>query len=221
VTEDQLYKKLRDKLSDEFTPAKPLERAWKRALWIFPISLVFIAATLAVFHLRSDSVNFHPLALYGLIALQILACYLAITVSLETSIPGSFKSPVFLITVGLTGPVVFSIASWIAFRVSPNQPSPDQELRIGSACLSVISLFGLLAILIGYFITRSGLPFRAKAVGIILGLGSGLTAEAAWRLHCPYTSWDHILIFHGGAVFFLLLAGLITGCIWEKKARRS
>ena len=221
MTEDQLYKKLRDKLSDEFTPVKPLERAWKRALWFFPISLVFIAATLAVFHLRSDSVNFHPMALFGLIFLQILACYLAIIASLETSIPGSFKSPIFLITAGLTGPVVFGIASWIAFRVSPNQPLSGQEWKVGFACLSVIGIFGLLALLIGYWLARSGLPFRAKSVGVILGIGSGFTAEAAWRLHCPYTSWDHILIFHGGAVLLLLLTGLAMGYLWGKKDLRS
>lgn len=220
MTEDRLYKQLREKLSNDFTPVKPLEKAWKRALWIFPISLLFMVLTLAVFHLRSDYMNFHPLMLFGFIFLQIMACYLAITVSLETCIPGSVKSPLVLAAAGLMCPAVFLIASWIAFHASPNRPLPDQGWTVGTACLSVIGLFGLLAMLFGFFLVRAGLPFRAKAIGLLIGLGSGLIAEAAWRLHCPFTSWDHVLIFHGGSVLFLLLAGFAAGHFWKRKYRR-
>jgi hypothetical protein len=220
VKEDQLYKQLRERLRGDFTPLKPLEKPWKRALWIFPISLVFMVVTLAVFHLRSDYANFHPLVLFGFIFLQILACYLAFTVSLETSIPGSVKSPLLLTGIGLLGPAVFGIASWAASHVSPSPPLSDQGWKTGMACLTIIGLYGLLALMFGFFLVRSGLPFRAEAIGLLTGLGGGLTAEAAWRLHCPNTSWDHILIFHGGSVLFLLLAGLIIGFLWKRKVHR-
>jgi cytochrome c-type biogenesis protein CcmH/NrfF len=55
VEEDRLLKQLKEDLAGEFTPVKPLMPSWKRALWIFPLSLLFLEKTLAIFHLRSDN----------------------------------------------------------------------------------------------------------------------------------------------------------------------
>jgi len=220
VTEDRLYEQLRQKLGDDFAPAKPLKASWKRALWIFPISLLYMGAILAIFHIRPDHVSLSPLVLWGFLILQVLACYLVLTASLQTSIPGAAKDPLVLAGVALTGLAAFFIASWIIFRVSPNWPSPGQEWKIGMACMSIIGILGILALLFGFILVRSGLPFRARTTGLLLGLGNGLVAEAVWRLHCPFSSWDHILFFHGGAVVVLMVAGIAIGRLWERKSLR-
>jgi len=217
VTEDHLYEQLRERLRDDFVAVKPLKVAWKRALWIFPISLLFMEFTLAVFHLRGDHVNLGPLVLWGFYLLQLLACYLVFAVSLETCIPGSLKAPVALATIGLIGPAIYFIASWVTFRISPHRPNPGQEWSTGIACLSAIGMFGIIALLFGFFLARAGLPIRARAAGILLGLMSGLAGEAVWRLHCPVSSWDHILLYHSGAIFVLVAAAFAVGYFWKRK----
>ncbi len=220
MIEDPLYSQLREKLKDDFAPVKPLKATWKRAFWLFPISLLYMVVTLAIFHIRHDYANLSPLVLWGFFLLQILVCYLVLAASLEACIPGSVKDPLVLAGIGLMGPGVFFVASWTTFHISPNWPIPGQEWRMGMICMSVIGMFGILALLFGFLLAGAGLPFRAKATGLLLGIGSGLTAEAAWRLHCPFSSWDHILPFHGGTVFLIIVLGIIIGHLWKRKALR-
>ena len=218
MTEDRLYEQIRERLRSAFDPVKPLKAAWDRALWIFPISLLYVAITLAIFHLRPDYMNLSPLVLLGFFLLQVLACYLVLVALLEACIPGSDKDPLILAGVGLMGSGIFLLASWITFRVSPNWPDPDHEFEMGMACMKIIGMFGILSLLFGFFLARAGRPFRAIATGLLLGLASGLIAEAAWRLHCPFSSWDHILVFHGGTVFLIIVVGMMIGYLWKRNA---
>ncbi|MEJ2108372.1 MAG: NrsF family protein [Acidobacteriota bacterium] len=218
MTEDRLYKQIRDTLKNDFVPVKPLKEAWKRAFWIFPLTLFCIVFTLEVFHLRPDYLNFHLMELWGFILLQVLACYFILSESLKTGIPGSFVSPFRLTVLGVIGPVVFLIASMLNYEINPSHPAAGQEWAMGMACISIVGGLGFLALLAGVLLSRSGLPFRAGTVGLLLGLSGGLTAEASWRLHCPFTSWDHVLVFHGGAIIILAAAGLAVGSYWKRRA---
>jgi hypothetical protein len=217
VDEDRLLKQLKEDLAGDFAAVKSLMEPWKRALWLFPLSLLLMEVTLATFHLRPDHVNLGPLALWGFCALQILASYILFAVSLEACIPGSGRAPIFLLSVGLIGLVIHWIISWITFRISPNWPAPGQEWHLGMACLSAIGMLGILALLFGFFLARAGLPMRARAAGLLLGLGAGLAAEASWRLHCPISSWNHILLFHGGGILVIIGVGVILGSFWKRK----
>jgi hypothetical protein len=117
VEEDRLLKQLKEDLAGDFAAVKPLMKSWKRALWLFPLSLLLMEVTLAVFHLRPDHVDLGPLALWGFCSLQILASYMIFAVSLEACIPGSGRSRTFLISVGLIGLVIYLAISWFTFRV--------------------------------------------------------------------------------------------------------
>jgi hypothetical protein len=221
VADDRLLEQLKKDLSGDFKPVKPLQEPWKRALWLFPVSLLFMEITLAVFHLRPDYADLGPLALWGFCFLQIIACYLVFAASLEVCIPGSARAPIVLGCIGLLGLAIHLVASWRTFQISPNWPNPAHEWRIGAACMSAIGILGILALLFGFFLARAGLPIRARAVGLLLGLGSGLAAEAAWRLHCPYSSWNHILLFHSGTVVIVVAIGLAIGYLWKQKSSHS
>ena len=221
MEEDRLLKQLKEDLAGEFTPVKPLMPSWKRALWIFPLSLLLMEITLAIFHLRSDHAALGPLALWGFCSLQILAAYAIVIVSLQTCIPGSTRNPAFQGGVGLTGLAVHWATSWFIFRLSPNWPGPDQEWHLGIACLLGIGMLGILALLFGFFLVRAGLPIRARSAGLLLGLGGGLAAEAAWRLHCPFSSWNHILVFHSGSIVIIVGVGMLLGWLWKRSVLRS
>jgi hypothetical protein len=144
-----------------------------------------------------------------------------VIVSLQTCIPGSIRNPAFQGGVGLTGLAVHWATSWFIFRLSPNWPGPDQEWHLGIACLLGIGMLGILALLFGFFLVRAGLPIRARSAGLLLGLGGGLAAEAAWRLHCPFSSWNHILVFHSGSIVIIVGVGMLLGWLWKRSVLRS
>jgi len=216
VSEDRLLENLKQSLAGDFVPLKPLRESWKRALWIFPIALLLTGVTWTVFHLRPDYANFGAIEFWPFYVLQVLAGYWTLFVSLEMGIPGCLKPPVVLAGIGLTGPVIHLIASWSAFRISPSWAAPGREWVTGAACISAIGIFGGLVLLFGFFLARAGLPIHAGTAGLLLGLGSGLAAEAAWRVHCPITSLNHVLPFHTGAILALIAAGLIIGFRWQR-----
>ena len=211
MTEDRLYQQIREKIEDDFAPVKPLKEPWKRAFWIFPLALLLAVAILAVFHLRTDASNFTPLALYGFILLQVAVCYLLLSAVLRTGVPGSFLSLSSLALLGITAAAVFLAASRVHYSVSPNLPPGGREISMGAACIAIVGIMGAASLIGGFFLARYGLPLRSGATGLLLGLGSGLAVEAVWRLHCPFTSWSHVLVFHGGAVLILAFAGAVFG----------
>jgi hypothetical protein len=217
VTEDRLYQQIRGKIEEDFAPVKPLKEPWKRALWIFPLLLLLAGAILAVFHLRPDASNFTPLELYGFIVLQVAVCYLLLSAVLKTGIPGSFLSLSSLALPGVTAAAVFLAASHVLHRASPNNPPAGQEISMGAACIAIVGILGAASLVGGFFLARRGLPFRSGAAGLLLGLCGGLAVEAVWRLHCPFTSWSHVLVFHAGAVLILAFSGAVFGYLSKQK----
>jgi len=108
------------------------------------------------------------------------------------------------------------VTPWI-FSIAHHVYLGDRRARIKKAGRD-LSIEDKLALLFGFVLVRAGLPFRARTTGLLLGLGNGLAVEAVWRLHCPFSSWGHILLFHGGAVVVLMAAGMAIGRLWERKA---
>jgi hypothetical protein len=217
VTEDRLLEKLKKDLAGDFAPVKPLKESWKRALWILPITMLFMEFTLAVFHLRTDYAAIGLPVLWIFCSIQVIVCFLIFKTSLKSCVPGSYQSPLSLACIGLTGLAIYLFISWRTFQISPFWPPAGRGLSLGIACMTTIGVMGILALLFGLFLTRRGLPLRARATGLLLGLGSGLAAEAAWRLHCPITSWRHILLFHTGAVFIVVVLGMVLGYFWRRR----
>lgn len=211
MTQDPILQQLRKDLSGDFKPVRPLATPWLRSFWLIPIWLLILGVVLVVFGLRPDYPVLGPTASWGLSFVQLLACFVVFYAMLTATIPGGSKAPSVLASIGLLGIAVHIGASWISFQISPNLAEPGHELRDGLACLSAITTLALLPLAFGIFWLRAGLPIRAKTAGILLGLGSGLAAEAAWRLHCPISSWDHVIPFHSGAILIASGLGLLFG----------
>jgi hypothetical protein len=204
-------------LSSDFKPVRPLAHPRLRALWITPVWLLIVAIVLVVLGLRPDYTRLGPEATWGLSFIQLLACLLVFYAMLRSTIPGDSMPLWILASIGLSGMVIHAGVSWISDQWSPNLAEPGHEWRAGLACLSAIIIFALLPFAFGIVWIRAGLPIQARATGILLGLGSGLAAEAAWRLHCPISSWDHVLVSHSGAVLVAMACGLMFGSWWLEK----
>jgi len=217
MTEDHLLQRLKQELSGDLTAVKPLAEPWKRAAAVFPIWLLLMILTLGVFGLRSDYLTLGPAVVWGFSLAQVAICYLAFTSSLESSVPGRSRTWIALFGIVIAGLMNYLAASWITHGINPSRAEAGHELRAGIACLSAIAIYASLPLLSAIWWIRSGLPLRPRAAGLLLGVGSGIAAEAAWRLHCPISSWDHVLAFHGGAILAAAAAGVIFGQIWQRR----
>jgi hypothetical protein len=103
--------------------------------------------------------------------------------------------------------LVHIVVSWATLERSALSPPAGHEWRIALACLSAITLLSLAPLALGIALLSRGLLTRLLPVFVLTGLASGLAAESLWRLHCPYSSWSHVLPFHSGALAVPLLVG--------------
>jgi hypothetical protein len=209
VAEDRLLERLKTELDRDFTPVVPLAGSWKRALWLWPAALMLIAAAIAGFGLRVDHARFGTMGLWGLGIVQFAGGYLVLAASLRLTIPGRGLAALPLSVLGIAAACTHFAASEMSLLISPNGVGAGQDWRFGLICLAIIMIFAAIPFLLGVRLVRAGLPIQVRSVGLLMGLGSGLTAEAAWRFHCPISTWDHVLPFHTGAILAVLLIGLL------------
>ncbi len=217
MTRDHILDGLKDRLGGDFTPVKPLGAPWRRALIVLPLWLAIAGLVLAIFGFRTDYEKLGAGTTWSFGLIQLLVCFFLFSGALKSSIPARGSAPIVwagLLVIGLSTHLA---TSWLSFNISPGWAEPGRELKSGLACLSAILIASSLPFLMGVFLLRAGLPLQPRVAGTLLGLASGLAAEGAWRLHCPITSWDHILPFHGGA----LLAGLVCGLLFGAYSARN
>ena len=60
---------------------------------------------------------------------------------------------------------------------------------------------------------------RPLILGLVCGVGCGLSGEAIWRMHCHYNSWGHILSSHFGAIIAAGLIGFLIGFLSFRRRR--
>ncbi len=211
MTGDKILEGLKERLGGDFTPVKPLRGPWRRSLIFLPLWLAIAGLVLAVFGFRTDYERLGPGTTWSFGLIQLLVCFFLFLIALKSSIPARGSAPIVWTGLLLVGLVTHLTTSWLSFSISPGWAETGHELRAGLACLSAIIIVGSLPFLMGIFLLRAGLPLQSRVAGTLLGLASGLAAESAWRLHCPITSWDHILPFHSGALLAALVCGLVFG----------
>lgn len=220
MAEDRLLERLKTELDGDFAPVVPLAESWKRALWLWPAALVLLAVAIAGFGLRIDHARLGTLGLWGLGIVQFGAAYLVLAASLRSTIPGRALAPLLLLAAATAAASTHFAASEISLLMSQNAVGPGQEWRFGFICIAIILIFAAIPFLLGIRLLRAGLPIQVRSAGVLMGLGSGLTAEAAWRFHCPFTTWDHVLPFHSGAILAVLLIGLIFSNLLRRDGSR-
>lgn len=216
MEEDAVLKKIKSQIQGDLEPVHALPPVWKRVLLLFPIWIVLIALVLAVFGLRPDYDVVGPWLLWSLLLVQFLAAYLIIAFGVRSTIPGSAVPVPLLIIFTFIGLATHLILTETVFRLSPTLVESEREFLVSCVCFSITLFLGLIPLALFLLLSSKGLTSHPALLGLVCGLGSGLSGEAVWRMHCPYNSWDHILTAHSGAI----VAVAILGCIIRKKAGR-
>jgi hypothetical protein len=221
MEEDRLFENIRNIVASDLEPVRPLAPNWRRAstllfLWPFLVGIV-----LAVFGLRHDYYVLGPWMACVLPFLEALAAYGIVIFGLRLAIPGSLVSWAFTAFLVAAASLAHLIIAGVMFHFSPTHVEPGAALRMTFTCFAITLFLGLIPLAFILNISRKGFPMRPKALGFLSGLASGLAAESAWRFHCPFNSWAHILTSHSTAVLATALIGGFLGYCWEKRHIRA
>jgi hypothetical protein len=160
-----------------------------------------------------------PIALWLFSLLQLVGVYFLCWLILKEGIPGS-KPSIELIWIVFAASIVVHLAIvFVSDNISTNPLPEDQALSLTAVCLSFVTLFGLPLLWVGFHLVTRGLPDHLGRIGLLVGFSAGLAAEAAWRLHCPFSDWTHILSAHSIAIVFLACLGALVGNFWINRKR--
>jgi len=170
--------------------------------------------------LRTDYSVLGPRLVWSLTLLQLAASYILAAVALRLVIPAQLPSAGLSAGLVSLAILVQALASVMIFDRSQTAAPSGRAFQLWAVCLLITFALGLLPAIVAFGLGVRGLPLRARLFGLMCGLSAGFGAEAAWRLHCPFSDPAHILGAHGGAILALGLLGLLAGALWERMAFR-
>jgi hypothetical protein len=218
LNDDYLLKRLREQIQGDMAPVRPLRAPGIRALLPVAACLALGGLVMMVAGLRRDIEVIGAWRLLLFAKLQLAACAWLYTISLRWSIPAMGRSPLMALMWVPGGLLVQALFTAAILERSALAPPSGSEWRTGLACLTAIALISLAPLAAAALMTLRGLPMRLLAGFAIIGFASGLSAEAVWRVHCPYSAWGHVLPFHYGP---LLATVLVAGAAAAWPRRRS
>ncbi len=219
MTEDSMYKRVKDKIQQDMKPVQALAPVWKRILPLLLVWAILMGLVIILFGLRSDSQLLGPWITWGFPMIQLLAVYAIVILALRWTIPGSSVPASFLTFFILLGVAIHLVISEIVFHLSPIHVEANRELDLAIFCFITTLVLGLIPLFFVIFLFRQGLPSRPVFLGLVCGLGCGLSGEAIWRMHCHYNSWNHILSAHTGAILVTGIIGFLIGFRFFRRRR--
>jgi len=215
--DDLLLERLRQEIALDLKPEQPLASAWKRALFLFPVWGALLVLAVGGFGIRNDYEILGPWTAWALALIQLAVAYLLAITGLQMVIPGAlFAAGSVRLAAILAILSHFGIAAF-TYQRSPVPVAADQVWELRAICFLITLLMGLVPLAVAMIFASKGLPFSPISVGALCGLGAGLAGEAAWRMHCHFTSWEHILTAHTSAVFAAAIVGALAGYLWQRR----
>lgn len=215
-----MNERLRERVTRDLRPVRPLLRPWQRAALLAPAVLLAAAAAPAVLGVRFDLAQLGPWLAWGGSAVELAFAVMLIAASLREAVPAQMvprSTAAWLLAAAAATTAVLAVTTNI---VSPEPQVRDETFRSWAFCWQGAVLVGaplLLAILV--FIVR-GLPARPALAGALAGMGAGAAVDGGWRLYCSYSAPAHVLPSHGGAVLALTLVGVLAGTIVRAAGNR-
>lgn len=219
MDEHELLARLKSRIGPELTPVRPLAAPGWQALWLLVSWLLLGAGVLLALGLRPDVDLLGGWRSAGLSLTEMALGFWLVRLSLRSSIPalsGSLSAAVA--SVAIAG-CLHLLVSGVTLGRSDLLPPHGEELRDGFRCFASIVALGLAPLLLGGVLLVRGLLTRPVLAFALTGLASGLAAEATWRLHCPYSAWDHVLPSHSGALVLMMLVASSVALLVRHGAR--
>lgn len=197
---------LRARIEADYTAVRPLPAPFLRAAWLLPFAVLALVAAPAFFSVRADAVRLGWTMTWGLSGLQIVLGFIVLAAALRESIPGRAWSVPAVIAWVTTSAVLLIAATLATWEVSPI-PLRREWWAVGLVCVSGSAATALPIVALANVLAARAYPTRPAIMGLLLGVGAGLMADAGWRLFCHFSEPAHVLSAHFGGVVVAALAG--------------
>ena len=209
----------------DLQPVRPLPPVWIRTLLAVAVAAVGLGVAVAVFKfsLRPDMDQFPMWLSWGCTALQLVIGVALIGMALREAVPGG-GVPRGAVAVGVgTGVLMQMLVGIATWMHSPGAPYvPGRGLAVGVGCSTHDLALGLPALVVTLWLVFRALPLRPSVAGLLGGTGAAVAADSVNHIICPMSDLRHVLVWHTGVIFGLMLLGWAVGKIWERnRFRRS
>jgi hypothetical protein len=132
-----------------------------------------------------------------------------VAAALRESIPGRGWSRA-AIALWLSMPIVGIVAvTMISWQASPVLLRGRWWL-VAAVCFSGSAATALPVAAFAGILAARAYPTRPALAGALLGLGSGVMADAGWRIFCHFTEPSHVLSAHLAAVVMSMVIGSLV-----------
>jgi hypothetical protein len=201
---------LREAVARDLRPVTPLSRPLLRTLWLAPVALLLLFASVTTFGLRRDSPALGLALTWGASSLQMLVGLALIAAALREAVPGTSLTRRALGTAFATALIAVITITWATWTASPTRIAPWAVASVWRVCFGATILTALPALALSGWLVAQAFPLRPRFAGALYGLGAGLLADAGWRLFCHFSDPSHVLGAHTAAIAVTCALGAIT-----------
>jgi hypothetical protein len=219
MTSEPVPAALRERIAHDLRPVRPLRSPGRRALVLLPLGLALIICIPALWGLRSNLALLGSGAAWGLSAVQSFAGLLLVGVALREAVPGRELSPLSIAAVVTAAVAVFVGQTLVTQSIAPYLAPPGVFARYLWECFWMSSATSFVPLAAAGWLAARALPTRPAVAGALYGLGAGLMNDAGVRLFCQVSSPAHVILAHGGAILFLVAAGMCTAIVIDRLKR--
>ena len=220
MTSELLPESLRQTISSDLAPVRPLPPAWMRTLYAVAVAAAGLAIVVAAFKLslRPDMEQLPMWLSWGCTALQLVVGVVLVGMALREAVPGSgvpAGAVTLAVSTGIVMQILVGIATWMH---SPGMLlEKGHGLKAGMTCSTHDFALALPALAITLWLVFRALPLRPSIAGLLGGTGAAVTADAVNHILCPMSDLRHVLVWHTGMLFGLMLVGWFAGRLWDRK----
>ena len=211
---------LRQAIADDLKPLRPLPPAWMRTLYAVAVSAAGLAIVMTVFKLslRPDIEQLPVWLSWGCTALQLVVGVVLMGMALREAVPGS-GVPAWAVTLAVSTGIVMQILVGIdTWMHSPGMAlDKGHGLETGMTCCTHDIALALPAFAITLWMVSRALPLRPSTAGLLGGTGAAVAADAVNHILCPMSDLRHVLVWHTGMLFGLMLVGWSAGKLWDRR----
>ncbi len=218
MSTNSIPESLREVISEDLQPVRPLPPVWMRTLTAVAVAAAGLAVMVVAFKLRlRPDMDQIPMWLsWGCTGLQLIVGVVLIGMALREAVPGRgvpYGAVKLAVGTGVLMQVLVGIATWMH---SSGMPFPNGlGLKVGMTCATHDTALALPALLVTLWLVFRALPLRPSVAGLLGGTGAAIGADAINHVLCPMSDLRHVLVWHTGVIFGLMLIGWLTGRVWE------
>jgi hypothetical protein len=219
VSSPSMPESLRAAISDDLQPVRPLLPVWMRTLTAVAVAAAGLAAVVLLLEmsLRPDMDRLPMWLGWGCAAVQLAVGVVLIGMAIREAVPGNAVpggAVKLAVGVGVVMQILVGIATWMH---TPGVPFvKGQAIAAGVGCATHDVALGLPALAVTLWLVFRALPLRPSIAGLLGGTGAAVTADAINHIVCPMSDLRHVLVWHTGVIFGLMVVGWLTGMIWER-----